>query len=163
MIDLNNSLKEKREYAWSYFQLHANQRMSSFNFFVVIAALLTTAFVGTLEKDFEYHCLSIILATSLVFISFIFWKLDQRVRYLVKHAEEALKVIEEQWINAGIISSDVALFQTEEKETASIRNCNPWNPWQKHLSYADCFGAVYLIFGVFGFAGGVVAVINWLV
>ena len=49
------TLKEQREYALSYFQLHANQRMTTFNFFVVIAALLTTGISGTFSKDFQNH------------------------------------------------------------------------------------------------------------
>ena len=159
-MDSNDSLKEQRDYAWLYFQLHANQRMTSFNFFVVIAALLTTGFVGTLKKDFEYYYLGYILAMSLVIISFIFWKMDQRIRYLIKHAEEALKAIEEKWIsNEDEISSKVALFKAEEEKTENIRNLGSWNLWRKHLSYADCFGVVYLIFGVFG----IVAIItSWL-
>jgi hypothetical protein len=48
----NASLKEQRDYVWAYFQLHANQRISSFNFFV-IAALLTTGLAGTVKSDFD--------------------------------------------------------------------------------------------------------------
>lgn len=110
----NASLKEQRDYAWSYFQLHANQRISSFNFFVVIAALLTTGLAGTLKSDFEHHYMGVALALSLLVISFIFWKMDQRVRYLIKHAEEALKAIEEKWLsNEDFIGPALALFRTE--------------------------------------------------
>jgi hypothetical protein len=64
------TLKEQRDYAWSYFQLHANQRMTSFNFFVVIAALLTTGLARSLENDFgcvpwdqaDGHCVHILEA-----------------------------------------------------------------------------------------------------
>jgi hypothetical protein len=52
-------LDKERDYAWSYFQLHANQRMASFNFFVVIAALLTTGLARTFDKDFQFHFLGV--------------------------------------------------------------------------------------------------------
>lgn len=157
----NASLKEQRDYAWSYFQLHANQRISSFNFFVVIAALLTTGLAGTLKSDFEHHYVGVALALSLMVISFIFWKMDQRVRYLIKHAEEALKVIEEKWMSQeDFIGPALALFRTEEEKTKSIRGLGSWNPSRLHLSYANCFGAVYLVFGVLGVVGGIAAVIK---
>jgi hypothetical protein len=160
----NASLKEQRDYAWSYFQLHANQRISSFNFFVVIAALLTTGLAGTLKSDFTQHYVGVILALSLIVISFIFWKMDQWVRYLIKHAEEALKAIEEKWMSQeDFIGPALALFRTKEEKTENIRGLGSWNPWQWHLSYANCFGAVYLVFGVLGVVGGIAAVIKWTV
>jgi len=157
----NTSLKEQQEYAWSYFQLHANQRMSSFNFFVVIAALLTTGLAGTLKSDFKQHYVGVVLALILIVISFIFWKVDQRVRYLIKHAEEALIAIEETWkINSDFINPKLALFQLEKEKTEKICGLNPWNLWQWHLSYSNCFGVVYLVFVVLGITGGIAAVIN---
>lgn len=160
----NPSLKEQRDYAWSYFQLHANQRISSFNFFVVIAALLTTGLAGTLKSDFTQHYVGVILALSLIVISFIFWKMDQRVRYLIKHAEDALKAIEEKWMSQeDFIGPALALFRTEEEKTKNIRGPGSWNPWRWHLSYANCFGAVYVVFGILGVVGGIAAVIKWTV
>src|SRR5262249_21475929 len=121
-MSAHDTLKEQRDYAWSYFQLHANQRMTSFNFFVLIAALLTTGLAGTLKSDFTHHYVSVILALSLIGIAFIFWKMDQRVRYLVKHAEDALKAIEDKWMeNEDFIGPALALFRTEEAKTDSIR------------------------------------------
>ncbi|GAI69928.1 unnamed protein product, partial [marine sediment metagenome] len=35
----NWTLRDHREYAWNYFELHARQRMAVFNYFVIIAAL----------------------------------------------------------------------------------------------------------------------------
>ena len=46
---------EHRNYVWNYFQLHASQRMTTFNFFVVIAALLTAGLARTFDKDYPYH------------------------------------------------------------------------------------------------------------
>jgi hypothetical protein len=69
------TLKEQRDYAWSYFQLHANQRMTSFNFFVVIAALLTAGLARSLENDFKYYLVGLCLGISLMITSFIFGSL----------------------------------------------------------------------------------------
>jgi hypothetical protein len=87
--------------------------------------------------------------------------MDQRVRYLIKHAEEALKAIEEKWMShADFIGPELALFRMEAEKTESIRGLGSWNPWQWHFSYATCFGAVYLVFGVLGIVGGIAAVIK---
>lgn len=159
----HDSLKEQRDYAWSYFQLHANQGMSSFNFFVVIAALLTTGAAATLKNDFERHYVGVVLALSLVGVSFIFWKMDQRVRYLIKHAEKALKALEEEWITHEGCVGEIALFQTEEVKTDRSRGLRSWKFWQWHLSYAKCFGLVYLLFGLLGLVGCIAAILKWTV
>ena len=155
------TLKEQREYALSYFQLHANQRMTTFNFFVVIAALLTTGISGTFNKDFQNHFFGIILGLRFIVISFTFWKLNQRVRYLIKHAETTLKAIEQEWIGessgSGGALKSVALFSAEEEQTTGMRSQQSWAPWAWHLSYADCFGnCIFHIWciGVFGCARG---------
>jgi hypothetical protein len=135
--------------------------MTSFNFFVVIAALLTTGLAGTLRNDFEQHYVGVILALSLLVISFIFWKMDQRVRYLIKHAEEALKAIEEQCMTKEDFLGEVALFRTEEEKTNRIRGLPSWKFWQWHLSYAKCFESVYVVFAVLGIVGGIAAVFKW--
>lgn len=153
---MSELLKQQRDYAWSYFALHANQRMGSFNFFVVIAALLTTGLVGTLKSDFQQHVIGVPLGVGLSVIAFVFWKMDQRVQYLIKHAETALKAIEANW-PADSGAPSVSLFRLEEEKTDSARKANPW-PWQWHLSYANCFGAVYLIFGLLGLGGALAAI-----
>jgi hypothetical protein len=76
-----------------------------------------------------------LLVVVRIVISFIFWKMDQRVRYLIKHAEEALKAIEEKWMSQeDFIGPALALFRTEEEKTENIRGLGSWNPWQWHLS-----------------------------
>jgi len=161
----SSSVKEQRDYAWSYFQLHANQRMSSFNFFVVIAAILTTGLARTFDKDFEFYFVGLMLGASLLVVSFTFWKMDQRVRYLVKHAEETLKRLEDisvegesEQTRQGI----ARLFSTEEQKTNEIRSIESNNPWKWHLSYSDCFEAVYVVFGLLGLAGSTMAIVRWL-
>ena len=62
----NTRMKEKREYAWNYFELHARQRMAVFNYFVLIAALLTAGLAGSLSKVDGYHLMSLGLGFSLV-------------------------------------------------------------------------------------------------
>src|SRR5215813_9397580 len=94
-----NTLKEQRDYAWNYFQLHAAQRMSTFNFFIVLAGLLTTGLAGTFMRDFQWNMVGTVLSVGLTVASFAFWKLDQRVSFFIKHAESSLKQIGQKWEN----------------------------------------------------------------
>ena len=137
--------------------------MASFNFFVVIASLLTTGLVTTLERNFEYYFIGVCLGISLMIIAFVFWKLDQRVRYLIKHAEEALKHIEESHVagSSADLVERVALFSAEEKKTEMIRSTHSWRFWNWQLSYSDCFAFVYGLFSAFGLIGGLVSAIRW--
>jgi hypothetical protein len=42
--------KELREYAWKYFSLHAEQRLKTFHFFVILATVLVGA-ISTIAKE----------------------------------------------------------------------------------------------------------------
>jgi hypothetical protein len=162
-MSAHDSLKEQRDYVWAYFQLHANQRMMSFNFFIILAALLTTGLAGTLKSDFQYHWMSILLALSLIIISFIFQKLDQRVRFLIRHPEDALKVIEEQRMSSEHgIGAEVALFRMEEQKTDELRGLSFWKARGWNPSYAMCFQVVYAVFGLLGIVGTIGAVRKWI-
>jgi hypothetical protein len=70
--------KEILTLSWNYFQQHAQQRLSLFNFFVVFASLMTTGLISTFQTKYEIHFIGIGVGLVLAFISFIFWKIDER-------------------------------------------------------------------------------------
>jgi len=163
----NVTMKEMREYAWNYFELHARQRMAVFNYFVIIAALLTAGMAGSLGKNNSNHLISLALASSLTVASFVFWKLDQRVRYLIKHAENALKTLEKHWTNEDAdINEHLALFSKEEANTAALRKQlrkkHHFLPLLWHLTYYECFSIVYVVFGSIGILGIIVSIIGFV-
>lgn len=86
----NELQKELREYAWNYFSLHAEQRLKTFHFFVILSTVITGA-VLTIIKDFKNVEYAAPLAFLLPIFSFVFWKLDLRNKELIKHGENALK------------------------------------------------------------------------
>lgn len=144
-------LTEQRDYAWAYFQLHASQRMSTFNFYIVISALITTGMTGLLASDNPRFFFGIVLGLTMVAVSFIFWKLDQRVSFLIRHAEEFLKKLEEKCAVESVLEEktfNADLFFTEEEKTAT--NVNSWKFWQIKMSYSCCFASIYILFGLLG-------------
>jgi len=139
-------MDEKFEYALRYFELHAGQRMSTFNFFVVLSALLISGLIKTFEKDFSYPQMGYFVSCALMLVTFVFWKLDQRVRFLIKHAEEALGNLEK-------VSDYPALFKEEAVKT-SQKNMGVWKGIVfHHLRYSHCFELIYLMFFIAGTIG----------
>jgi hypothetical protein len=145
----NWTLRDHREYAWEYFRVHAQQRMSLFNFFVLFSSLATTGLVGTFHEKTHIHIVGIGLGLLLMFISVVFWRLDERVRFLIKHAERALK-----WIETKYELEDCAgrphvlrLFTCEESITSN----------ERPLTYSKCFQWTFLLFGLVGLVGAIIS------
>lgn len=155
------NLKDQTEYAWNYFQLHAGQRMSLFNFFVVISALLTGGLATSMSNDneFEHALIGILLGSGLMIVSFVFWKLDQRVRYLIKHAETTLKRIERCLLPEDESQDNSsALFSAEERQTEKLPKVSSWKFWKLHMHYSECFKLMYITFAAIGFFGMILAI-----
>src|SRR3954468_18009725 len=82
--------EQAREHAWTWFALHANQRMQSFNFFLVATAFLVAAYGALLEK---HQAAAAAVAIAGAWLAFWFSRLDIRSRQLVKASEAALRII----------------------------------------------------------------------
>lgn len=149
MKDDNSTL---RDLAWNYFSIHASQRLTTFNFYIVVSSLAATSYFATFRADLHLTAARPVLACLLCLLAFVFWKLDQRNRILIKNAERALKFFEQ----TCEIDDTAKVFTQEEKETSSKRTTG-WRRaffWQLHLSYSDCFNLVFALFfllGLFGF------------
>ena len=97
MEQTNVKAEDIQRYAWNYFELHANQRMSLFKFFITLAVFMAASLGATLVQRFYF--VGIVLGALLVVISFVFCKLDERVRVLIKNSEAALKTLERAFPN----------------------------------------------------------------
>ncbi len=139
-----------RKQAWDYFQLHANQRLAVFNFYIVISSVTATAYFSSFKSDSNLQHARSVLAALLCVFAFLFWKLDQRTKTLVKNAERALKFYE----NREEIESVAKVFTQEELDNSCAQH-GIWRflPWRLRLSYSDCFNFVFLIFFLLGLSG----------
>lgn len=146
-----------RKQAWDYFVIHASQRMTIFNFYIALSSVVATAYFASFRADWNLQSARWILAPLLCFFAFIFWKLDERNKTLIKNAERALKHFEQA--SAG--ESITKVFTMEEAETDARRRqfqgLRKLLIWQRHLSYSDCFNVVFLIFFLIGIAGTIVS------
>jgi hypothetical protein len=92
--------KDMLEHAWRYFAIHAQQRLSLFNYFLLASGSVAAGLAACLQRSGLFQVLGTALGALLTLISFIFWKLDQRSSFLVKHAEDALAELESTFPNS---------------------------------------------------------------
>jgi hypothetical protein len=154
--------KETRDYAWKYFALHADQRLRTFNFYLLIVTVVIGGLLAYL-KDARSPAYAAPVGLLLTVLSYIFWRLDGRARELIQHAEEVLKAVEED-IQPEKVSGKLRLFAGEDQKTEALRaphgRLRLWNPFSwyfGHYSYYDCFKATFCIFGLVGLLVGVAA------
>src|SRR3972149_7333546 len=150
-----SQINEYRDYAWEYFSLHADHRLKAFNFFVAFATLLIGAFATLVEKS-GLRQPYILLPLAFVFVSFVFWKLEERTRMLVKNGEDAIK-----YLDSLVLGNDtehyksLALFTADDRLTSNL----PKFPLLSgYFSYSRCFRWVYMTCGVIGFIGAIVCI-----
>jgi hypothetical protein len=151
-----------RKQAWQYFHMHAAQRLTTFNYYVVMSSVITTGIFAASLKDYPIVGGTLLLGIVLILLSITFWKLDKRNRELIKNAEAALKFFEScsELEDAGGEPHPAKLFSREERVTASKRANLSFFTLRRHFTYADCFRLVFLIFGLCGLAGMVFGVVR---
>ena len=152
---MDEEVKQKSDYAWDYFRLHASQRLTTFHFYLVISTVIGTGYLMSLKGDI-ISPLGIILGLLLSFLSFIFWKLDIRNRQMIKNAEDSLKYLERQ-LNLKKDSEPhiLQIFCYEEYQTERLKQSKSFWPWRTYYSYSTCFNLVFIIVGFLGFVGAI--------
>ena len=87
------------QYAWDWFEYHARQRVTMFNYFLLAMGILATAYVQSLRQGPRAVALAVALMG--VVVSAIFWLLDWRNKQLVDMGEQLLRELEQKRIFAG--------------------------------------------------------------
>ena len=143
------------EHAWSYFELHANQRMTVFNFFLVLAGLVAAGLATAVQGNPRFAVLEIVLGLLLGLVSFIFWKLDQRASFLIKLAEEAIAELE-----TALPNEKSRLFLSEPALTKAASSGR--NSWTRLWTYGRSFRTTFCVIGIFGFGSSVLSALRFL-
>lgn len=96
------------------------------NYYIVLAALSLTGIAGTLQAPPRFASIGAVLGLLLILLSFVFWKIDQRCAFLVKHAEAVHKLAE-----TALLPEQARLFANEPEvhdavSRASPRHHKPW-------------------------------------
>jgi len=144
------------KYAWDYFHFHASQRLTTFNFYLVICGLIIAAYAAAL-RDSQDTSVALLLGFVLSLMSFVFWKLDRRNRQMIWNAEQALKEIEDSFDSVDRRSA-IRIFHFEEDQSATIkRQPRVLGLWPRLFTYSVCFGIVFAMFAALGVGATVYA------
>lgn len=105
-------------HAWNYFAFHAAQRISVFNFFIVFSGLIVAGLGASLTAPPRLSAFGIGLGLLLLLLSLVFWQLDRRVSFMIKHSEAALAAAEKASLSIAsqIVSTEPAAFHAVKKK-----------------------------------------------
>ena len=139
------SPRDMQQYVWCYFELHANQRMSVFKFFIGLATFLTASLLAAAVQ--KHHVAGALLGALLTLVSFVFWRLDERTCFLIERSERALEELEDVFFgnDAGSLRR-LQLFREEKMETDNMTGVL--------TTYGQCLKALFFTFGAIGLAIG---------
>ncbi len=151
-----------RQQAWDFFELQAEQRLTTFNFYIALSSLLSGGLAASFTTEVSLPYLGLLLGFLLVLLSFVFWKLDCRNRDLIKGAEEALRFFEAEspLPDEGSRPHPAKRFSREAFDTAQCTATISWRVWRNHYTYSWCFRVVFVTFGIVGVLGGALSVIE---
>jgi len=128
--------KEIREQAWKYFELHANQRMTLFNFYITISTALVAGIGVFLNFGKIPNILIVTLGILMIVFSIVFWLLDNRTRYFIHLSERVIREIELNYKNESF-----RIITIEERES---------NAKSRFFRYSFALKVVFVLFIILG-------------
>jgi hypothetical protein len=102
--------------SWDYFKLLAQQRVTHFNLFIIIICAFSAVIISNIHSDIVGNSIALLLSFFQIFLCFIFYKIDIRNKYLIKHTESTIKNIERTY---GDTNNQI--FLQEEYATLLLR------------------------------------------
>ncbi|MDR6772673.1 hypothetical protein [Azospirillum sp. BE72] len=143
------------DHAWRYFALHAQQRISVFNFFVVLSGIISAGIGAGLQGGKPMAPVVAMLGGLLMLFSFLFFKLDQRGSELVKIAENALASGETACMPNF---ARVILDEAQRGRAGSQGNDTKLVTW----TFGRSFRLIFRIMGAVGAVASVISIYRWI-
>lgn len=154
MADKSITDKEWLDIAWKHFQQHAQQRIIYFNYFVVFSTILSSGLITTFQNNFQAPYLGICTGIVQIFLSFIFWKIDDRNKFLTQHAENVIKQIETDY-------NTYSLFNDEDVKTKELKESEKNRFYLfRQISHGKSYRIILIAFCIWGFIGVIISSIN---
>jgi hypothetical protein len=86
-------IMQEYQFIWEHFKFNADQRLKSFNFFVLLSIFADGGVFTALEKNMAPQVLTL-MGAFISLLSVVFWLVDSRSQNLLKLTIPALKEIE---------------------------------------------------------------------
>jgi hypothetical protein len=94
------------QFIWEHFKFNADQRLKSFNFFVLLSIFADGGVFTALQKDMSPAIL-LLMGAFICLLAIVFWLVDTRSQNLLKITIPALKNIEKKF------SEEAQLFRID--------------------------------------------------
>ncbi|RNC84580.1 MAG: hypothetical protein ED557_06265 [Balneola sp.] len=136
--------KELRDYAWNYFMVHANQRMSLLRFFLIVTSIFFAVYIGLKNSENSSFNAGLVPLVQSI-ITFIFWRLERRTRELIKVGEDSLKKLDDE-IESKVKSGFKQHYKLFESDDLLRKNRNKFIHqvfW--FTSYSNALNILYLL------------------
>jgi hypothetical protein len=131
MID-SNEAANALAYGFKWFEYHANQRITTFNYYLAVYSGLAAAY-GFLLKE-KILAGSMLVSLLMLLMSILFWQLDIRNRQLIDIGES---IITASWTKAGLHETLNPIEASRTQKSEGLR-------------FRQLFGIVFLVGGIFG-------------
>ncbi len=132
---MDEQAKHALSHAWEHFRLHAEQRITVFNFFVATASLLVTGLGYTLQASHEFWPLGVAAGALLFVFSLVFGKLDARVSAIIKSSESVIAAAETR-----VFGNQALRTVQREREMTERTHRGLFGPWTYGRSFRFIFG-----------------------
>lgn len=128
----------QRIHLWSYFELHANQRITLFRYYTIILGLFITSAGVILIRYHQQSSMEEVTGIILSIVFFIltvsFYLLDQRNRQLIHYAEKSLREFENECLKNNIFTKESCVFSKEQDDKRDGKSC---------IGHSKCFLIIY--------------------
>ena len=104
---------DEQTLVWDHFKLNAEQRLKSFNFFLLVAIFVNGGVINAIDKKLS-PALLLLLGIFLCVLSFVFWLADTRSKHLLKLSVDALLEMEASY------QEKFQLFRIDKASRSSV-------------------------------------------
>jgi hypothetical protein len=137
---------QRFDYAWKWFEFHAKQRTTMFNFFLVFTGIIASGIFSLLKEPSSNHLAAAAASVFGCFVSLGFIVLEFRNRALVDCAEDVLLHLEQSEIfswNEKKGTAPLALLYREKKSGVAMAYCQH-KYWIPIIQGFFCLGFIAL-------------------
>jgi lipoprotein signal peptidase len=106
--------QEERMYLWEHFKFNADQRIKTFNLFVIFSVFANGGAFAAFEKSYPV-ALKVVIGLFIFLLALVFMLIDRRSKSLTDLAVPGLKIFE-----AGMANNESRLFTNDAAKPATI-------------------------------------------
>jgi hypothetical protein len=135
--------EETRKYILEDWKLKADQRLRTFNFFLIVYGVMAAGLL-TFIKDSPYPWIAAPGGLWLAVVSLIFWCIDRRSRMMLRNSEEIFRKMEEK------LPPEFRVFTRDKLECDSVKSVRRVPGWLSPLTLHEAFRILFIAFAVGG-------------